>query len=291
MEGRPRIWEYRSARKFVGDFVAYRKKEDPSFSYRKLSFLADLGSPNYVQMFVQGKRKIKPLTADKLARALGLSGEEREFFLVLTAYTQAEDPEEKDRWYSELLRLSVRAGTQTLDLHRLNYFRYWFVPVVHAMASLRGFVPDPEWISVRIVPPIRPKDAELALETLKELGILRVTGKEVEVSHPLLKTKDGLRSVWIKEYHRSMIRLAEISLEQWPPELRTTSALTVTVPEEKIPDVLSWVDQFRKDLFERIQLLQADTEGGVEGEVMQINFQAFLTTDRKGRFGGRRKVR
>jgi uncharacterized protein (TIGR02147 family) len=159
------------------------------------------------------------------------------------------------------------------------------------MASLKGFRPDPEWIAPRVVPPIRPREAELALKTLKELGIL-LLGKDgtFEVQEPRLETEEGIRSIWIREYHRAMIRLAEASLDQWSPELRTTSAVTITVPRKKIQEVLQWIDRYRREIFERISLLIGE-DVPVDGEVMQINFQGFLVTDITDQFSQSHKVR
>lgn len=275
----PAIWDYRDARKYLHDLITWKKQEEGGVSYRKIAFLADLGSPNYVQMYLRGSRNIKPTTARKIAEALGLSQAEVEFFTLLTQFTQAVDEEERRRWYEEMMRVLIRLGIGALDAHRLNYFRYWFIPVVHAMASLQGFRPNPEWIAQRIVPPIRPRDAELALKTLKELGIFTINRDgEFEVREPRLETSEGIRSIWIREYHRAMIRLAEASLDHWSPDLRTTSAVTITVPKKDIPVVLRWVDEYRKEIFRRISLLIGD-HTPVEGEVMQINFQAFLVTD------------
>lgn len=278
----PSIWEYRDARQYLSDLVAWKKQEE-GFSFRRVAFLADLGSPNYVQMFLRGERNFKAETARRVAEALGLSPEECEFFVMLTQFTQARDEEERRRWYEELMRALVRQGVGTIDAHRLNYFRYWFIPVVHAMASLKGFIPDPQWIAQRIVPPIRPSEAELALNTLKELGILRITREGgVEVQEPRLETSEGIRSIWIREYHRAMIRLAEAALDQWSPELRTTSAVTITVPRQELETVMRWVDGYRKEIFQKISLLIS--ENPVDGEVMQINFQAFLVTDCQEQF-------
>jgi uncharacterized protein (TIGR02147 family) len=287
----PSLWEYRDARRYLNDLIVWKKEVEGGFSFRRLAFLADLGSPNYIQMFLKGARNFKPQTARRVGEALGLKGKELDYFVVLIQFTQAEDEEERGRWYEELLRFLIRQGIGTIDAHRLNYFRYWYIPVIHAMASLKGFHPDPEWIAQKVVPPIRPREAELALQTLKELGIL-VLAKDgtFEVKEPRLETSEGIRSIWIREYHRAMIRLAEASLDQWSPELRTTSAVTITVPRKRISEILQWVDRYRREIFERISLLIGE-EVPVDGEVMQINFQGFLVTDITDQFSQGYKVK
>lgn len=275
----PEIWRYRDARRFLGDLCAFKAAVDADFSYRQLSRFAELGSPNYVQMFLRGRRNLKPSTARRIAAAIGLDEQEVRFFAVLTQFTQSANPEERAGWYEELLRLAVRyGGTGRIDAAKLAYFTHWYIPVIHAMASLKGFRPDPHWVAARIVPRIRPYDAKRALGILFELEIFEENEDGFEVHEPRLETEEGLRGVWLREYHRAMIRLSEQALDMWPPEERTTSALTVTVPHELVAKLLERVDEHRRELFEWLMAEQEGVEG-VDGEVMQVNLQAFRLTD------------
>lgn len=274
---RPEIWGYRDARAFVGDLCAWKKQNESGFSFRKLSQLADLGSPNYVQTFLSGTRNLSRRTSPKLAEALLLSSDESRYFLLLLNLTQAIDPDEKRKWYLELLQEAVRHGTGTLDRARLDYFAEWYISVIHAMASLYTFRPDPEWIAERVVPRISTEEANRALRTLQQLDILEVTGNRFVIYEQRLETEAGMKSIWIREYHRSMINLSLRALDLWTAEDRVTSAATVTVPRLAMREVLGWVDEYRQQIFARIMALQNEMKG-VDGEVMQINFQAFAVT-------------
>jgi len=211
----PEVWSYRDARAFVRDHCAWRLQHESGFSYRQLSRHADLGSPNYVQMFVSGKRNIKTETAWKLAEAMLLSPRAAEFFVKLVTFTQAE-AEVRPALLDELLKFAVRhGGMGQLDAARLEYFRHWYIPVVHAMASLQGFRADPHWIAARVVPKIRSFDAKQALDVLFTLGIFVEDADGFRVEEPRLETEQGLQSLLIREYHRNMIHLSESALDTW----------------------------------------------------------------------------
>lgn len=277
---RPDLWSFRDARAYATDFCAWKKAHSSGFSFRRISRLAELGSPNYFQAFLQGKRNLKADTAQRIATALGLSEGEQTGFVSLVAHTQSTDPVLRRETLEEFLTHAARYGrTGRIDRARLAYFANWYIPVVHSMASLKGFRADPYWICDHIVPTIAPAEASRALEALSDLGVLSVDARgQVQLNERRVETVPELRSLLIREYHRTMIGLANRSLDTWPPESRTTSAVTITVPSTLLPEVLKRVDDYRRDLFDWL-VQQQHGQKAIDGEIMQINFQAFPVTD------------
>lgn len=273
----PDIFAYLDARAYLADAIAYKQAHERHFSYRKLARLADLASPGYIQAYMAGARNLKPTTAERLAAALGLEGDAREFFVLLVAYTQANNDDTRTRHYEQLLRLAVRHGSGRLDAARLAYFTEWYVPVVHAMANLADFRPDPAWIAARIVPNLRPAEAARALEILAELDIVR-TGSDgsIQVAESVLESDPALRSIWLREYHRAMIRLAERSLDLLASEERSINGFTVTVPAEALDTFMRRAEDLLRSLF--YDTLAAQQGGQVRGEVVQCNLQVFCLT-------------
>lgn len=272
--GRPEIWTYRDPRVWVADLCAWKQRTERHFSYRKLARFADLGSPGYIQTYMAGRRNLRPETAKRLAGALGMSAEEVEFFVLLTTFEQAADPDERARTYEQILRRAVAHGTGRLDAARLYYFTRWYVPVVHAMASLAGFRPDPAWIAPRVLPAIVRDDARRALRVLFDLGIFRHDDEgRFRVEEPVLEAEDAdAESLWIREYHRAMLRLAERSLDLLGPADRLLAGFTVTVPTDRIDEALRWGEETMHELFYRVLGTQEDEEA-TDGEVLQFSFQ------------------
>lgn len=276
---RPNIWDYRDARALVRDICAYKQASEKHFSFRKIARFADLASPGYIQTFINGKRNLKLATAERLAEALGLSRAEIDYFLVLLQFTQAETPDEKTGFYEQLLRHSMRQGTGRVDAARLAYFTEWYIPVVHAMASLKGFQADPAWIGRRMVPRIRPAEAQKALDTLLQLSLIEIDARgRCRVRERVVDNDPTFQSILIREYHRSMIRLSERALDMLRGADRSINGFTVTVPRDKLPEVKRWTEDLLRDLFYKILSLQ-DTTDEVDGEIVQCNLQAFRLTD------------
>lgn len=273
---RPDIFSFRDARSYLEALCHWKRDNERGFSFRRLVQLADLGSPGYIQTYIAGKRNLTRRTAEKLAEALRLTTDESDFFVLLVAFTQADDDREKSRWYEQMIAVSVRHGTGALDAARLAYFTDWYLPAIHTMASLPEFRADPQVIARRLEPNIDPRDARRALDVLCDLGILHIRKDGgADVCEPVLEVPEELRSMWVREYHRSMIRLSERALESWSRDLRHIGALTVTVPELHLKEVYGWVEAFRHDLFRRILALHDESK---PGRVVQFNFQGFPLT-------------
>lgn len=277
-ESAPDVWEYRDARAFVRDRSAWKRAHERGFSYRKLAWLADLASPGYVQAFVAGRRNLRPETAQRLGGALGLDAAGAAFFAQLVAWNQAPDGVAREAAWQALTTAAARRGRGQLSGARLRYLMHAYIPVVHAMASLAGFRPDPAWIAPRTVPPIRPDEARHALAVLQELGLLEIGADGAfQLHEPVLETEPGARSRWMREYHRAMLRLSERSLDLLDHDDRRTVGFTVTVPRERLPELLALSETMLRELFDRVLAWQEDLDD-VAGDVVQCSLQAFRLT-------------
>lgn len=181
-----------------------------------------------------------------------------------------------------LLRQAVRdGGVGKVEAAHVRYFEHWFIPVVHAMASLADFQPDPAWICRRITPSIRRDQAATALAILAELGILEIVDGRCTVHSPRLEAAPAVRGVTVREYHRATLQLAIRSLDDCPTEERSTNAITITVPQAHLPALLTEMSALRRELFERLLAHQHDLDH-IDGEVVQILLHAFPATKKEG---------
>lgn len=275
---KPVVWRYDDPRAYVRDACQWLREHDASFSLRRLCRHADFGSPSYIKMYVDGQRNLKADTAARLAEALGLGPSESAYFALLTEANQTDDPERQSRLKLELLRMAVRHGhTGALDAARIDYFSHWFVPVIHAMASLKGFQATPHWIAARMRPRIRSYDAKLALDILVELGLLAERDGSYSLSEARLAVDPELQSPLIAEYLRQMLHKAEAAPEFWSRAERVNSALTVTVPNAQYRELLDRVEKFREQLYEEIMAAHPQN-GPVSGQVVHLGFQVFKLT-------------
>lgn len=280
----PDILQFHDSRQYLEAWIVYARDNKRGFSLRKLAGKSGLGAPNYIQMYLQGKRNFRPSTAQAVAVAMDLRAFEIPYFVALVEFTAAQDDEERTVAYRKLLAIEASQGVQTISQAQLAYFEKWYIPAVHTLASLAGFRNDPAWIAQRFYPNIEETEAASALEVLLQLGffVLGPSGKDgcagqIEVANPALKTDPRIRSLWVRRYHTAVIERSLFAIETLPPTDRVTSALTVTVPTELETELKDKVDDFRKELFAWLMREQKNKDD-IQGEVYQCNFQVFPLT-------------
>lgn len=97
------IYSYRNYRKYLEDFYRTQKTQTAGYGYAKFSEAAKLGSPNYLKLVIDGKRKLTPANIQSFAIALKLEGKELDYFEALVLANQAETKLEKS-YYSNRLK-------------------------------------------------------------------------------------------------------------------------------------------------------------------------------------------
>lgn len=270
----PDIFEYLDYRAYLGDYYAHMKKARRGFSYRAFSKKAKLGSPNHLKRVIDGDRNLTPEMAGRFADAIGLEGEAHAYFSQLVLLGQAKDSVERAQAFKKLSSFKAFRRTRKLDLAHAAYHSNWYIPVVRELAGRADFDPDPSWIAARVLPEIKAAEAEAALATLLELGLLRRDGERVVQSEPLITTGPEMHALHIANYHRMMMQRAAASIDLVPSQGRDISALTLLVSEGGLARVKEKIQRFRRELLE-----DAAVDAGAR-QVVQLNFQLFpLTVD------------
>ena len=91
---RPKLSAYTDFRVYLRDYYNYKrrltKKDFRPYSYGTFAAAADIKSPNYLKLIIDGERNLSSDMTRKFARALGLAKEEADEFHALVDYGQAQ---------------------------------------------------------------------------------------------------------------------------------------------------------------------------------------------------------
>ena len=165
----PDLSEYMDYRLFLGDFYHYKKTQTKTsirpYSYAIFSAAADIKSPNYLKMIIEGKRNLSNDMIAKFAKACALNKAQSDEFKLLVLFNQAEDP--ADRNYA-LKRLSEYRVEQKLKLGEFDR---------------KVFEKVPNWIGWIIFAMVDQIGVEFETTKLKEM--LRGKASETEINHAL----------------------------------------------------------------------------------------------------------
>lgn len=268
----PNVYSFLDYRAFLRAYYEH-KKGVGKLSFRAFSQRAGLRSPNYLKLVMDGQRNLSSDMAPRFARACGLTGDGERYFERLVDFNQARTVDERTHCYRKLCRERRFRERNKLGPAQDLYHSRWYLPAIRELAGSIDFNPDPEWVAARLLPPITPRDAQLALDTLLELGLLKREGKgrtaTLKRAEATVSTGPEVRSLHLANFHRSMIDHARTSLDRIPVAERDISSLTLCLGEDGLDRIKRAVQRFRRELLE-IEQLEAEPR-----QVVQINFQLF----------------
>ena len=268
------VLSYTDAKKLILDLYTFAKEHLESYSYLQLSEDLGFARTNLTYLLAHGKRKLTLKTATKIADKLGLSKQEKDFWLSLVEYQTSRNKVVQDKAFKRMLGLRTKHLSSSDDKVRLGFFAEWYHITIYEMIKLRDFKNDPENIAAALNPSIRPEQARKSLKLLEELDLIcfdelnncwRQTSTQIS-------TGDEIASLAITSYHKTMISQAQMSLTECEAQLRDISAISIAVPLKMVPELKAEISRFRKHL-----LAIAEEAKNAEA-VYQVNIQLFPTT-------------
>lgn len=273
---RVNIYEYLDYREFLRDFYADRKANEYGFSHRAFSKRAGLRSTNYLKLVMDGERNITPEMAQQFAQGCGLEERAADFFCELVAFNQSQNAPERNRCYERLARYKQYRSIHKLDAAQAAYHSNWYLPAIRELAARPDFDDDPKWIAQTLMPRIAVAEAQAALDTLCQLGLLvRDREGRLRQADSLVTTGSGPLGHHIVNYHRTMLERAAAAMDDVPRDEREISAITLCVSHEVLLDLKERIREFRRELLQLAEL------GGTPEQVVQLNFQLFPLSEKK----------
>jgi uncharacterized protein (TIGR02147 family) len=284
----PDLSEYMDYRLFLADFY-HAKKNQTRFSIRPYSYAifsaaADIKSPNYLKMIIEGKRNLSNDMIMKFAKACALNKAQSDEFKFLILFNQAEDP--ADRNYA-LKLLSEYRVEQKLKLGEFDR---------------KVFEKVPNWIGWIIFAMVDQAGVKFKIPQLKDL--LRGKASETEINHALealLKSGELVReeatgeikkgksseapeeipSELVRKLQMQLMYLGLESLYQDAPAEREFGSLTLAMTEKEFEELKFKLRQLRKSLHKDNSIARMSAKGE---RVYQLNLQLFPVSNRSKNF-------
>jgi uncharacterized protein (TIGR02147 family) len=245
----PDIYTYLDYRQFLRDWFNAKKAANPRYSHRVFARKADQRSPSMLIFVMDGKRNLTPKTVASFAKAMGLDEAETRFFGHLIQHEQAEMPRDRAQALDEILKTTRFREARRLDSEALEYFVHWYFPAIHELAHRPDFQGDAAWIAKTLVPSISEPEAQRALESLLELGLLapdeagipRPTAATVTTPHEATATA-------AHAYHEGMLQRALEAIGTFPRDERHILGVTAAIPESMVPKIKTQLNELQKAL-------------------------------------------
>jgi len=238
------VFEYDDYRGYLKDVHDYGNRA--SFSWRAISFRANITNPNFLRQVMLGERNLSEKTMDVVGKAIGLQDAELEYWLLLVKYGQADKEESKRHYRQELAQFRGAVRPVKIGEGFSEYYRYWYIPAIRELVTLFDFKDDFALLGRSVYPPITESEAKSAVQILARFHFIYKDddGRWVESERALRSGSPKACSALVR-YHRDMLAKASEAMLALDKDKRLVGGMTVGVSKECYRRILAEAEKFK----------------------------------------------
>ena len=267
----PDLFDYLNHRKYLADWFAWKKLKNTNFSHRVFARLAGQKNPSLLSQIIAGRRNLTTRTTVAFCRAMSQDEEEAVFFRMLVMLDRARTDMERNRIWERISASRRFQQARRIEGESFRYLSRWYFPAIRELAVRPDFRPDPAWIASTLRPRITATQAEDALSSLLEMGLLSTDESgRISPAEATIATPHEIVDLAVHNYHAGMLKLAVESITRFPAEERHLGAVTVTIPREMLSALKAEIAAFQERI---LDLCDSTAQPGEQ--VFQINLQCF----------------
>ncbi|MEN0059107.1 MAG: TIGR02147 family protein [Bdellovibrio sp.] len=280
----PILSDYMDYRQFLSDFYKFKRKSSKgslrAYNYAVFSAAANIKSPNYLKMIIEGKRNLSDDMIGKFGKALGFMKEQVEELRLLVHFTQATDPAERNMYLKKLSEHRVSSKLRSGEIDRKTWEKVpnWVTWMVYAMVDQEGVTFDTATLKSLFRGKASEEEIENALNTLISSGELRRdenTG-EIKKNRTLIESPEDVPVALVRKLQSQLMYLGLESLYQDQPTEREFGTLTLSLTKTEFEEIKFKLRQMRKSLHKDNSIARMKGKGE---RVYQLNIQLFPVTN------------
>ena len=262
------IVEYNDYRAYMADFYEERKRSS-AFTWREFAKIAGFTSPSYLKLVCDGKSSLSRVTMNRVAVAMGLVGYEIEYFEAMVNFGNEQIDDVKKEYLDKMMSISVANKVRVIDENAFEYYESWKNPVVRELAPMMpGAMPGD--IAKACTQEVSALEVRKSLNFLEKAGFLKQADENVyeQTDKAVAGSKEAL-PLAIRMMHREMGRLGIQSIDEFSPEERNVSGVTLGVNREGYEEIVKELDACRK------KIISIAANCGKLDQVYRLNLQFF----------------
>lgn len=281
----PMVADYMDYRRFLQDFYLFRREQTKKslrpYSYSTFAAAANIKSPNYLKMIIEGKRNLSVEMIGRFAKATGLSKADADQFRMLVNFNQSADPSERNLLLKDLSDMRVERQLKAGEIDRKAWDKLpsWVAWVLYAVMDQAGVDFKIENLRELLRGKAKSDEIEAAIKSLVDSG--EVLFDEATGTYTKSKNRgDGLEEIpvaLIRKLQAQLMLLGLESLYQDSPTEREFGTLTLALTQNEFEELRFKLRQMRKQVHKDISTQRMQTPGE---RVYQLNLQLFPVTDK-----------
>jgi uncharacterized protein (TIGR02147 family) len=274
-----KVWDYLDPIVYLQALYDSAKELNNKCSYQRFSDRLGFDSTSYSFQVLNGQRPLAPRTAKRISSALKLNSDETSYFNALCQYRFPKNQKNKDEAMATIIEIRQSKIPSDLDRAYSEYFSEWYHPVIRELASLPEFVAEPSWISAKIFPRITAEQAEHSLALLKKINFIAFDPdlQRWRPTNQNIMTKDLVRSLVLKQFHQSIIEVAQSAVTALPASDREVMATTIAMNAEDFARAVNMLRKLHQEIIQSIS--HSPVQNG--SEIFQLNTQLFAVSRSK----------
>jgi uncharacterized protein (TIGR02147 family) len=279
---KPHLATYTDYRLFLHDYFEYRRFESRHqlrpFSYSDFSAAADIRSPNYLKLIINGERNMSPDMTRKFGRALKFEKNEQTEFETLVEFNQAKDPLVRNTCLKKLSEIRAQRALDAGDIDAEAWEKVpgWLSWVIYALIDQENISFSIDHLKRVLRQRSSEKDIQDAISRLVEAGDIRIENNIPFKTGKVISNSDKIPTTLVRKLQAELVYLGLESLYRDSPTEREISGFTTAMTEEEFNWVRHELRKIRKELQAKLMMAR---EKGPGKKVYQVNIQLFPLTN------------
>lgn len=236
------VYEYRDYRKFLKDYYELQKQTVRGYTYARFAAIAELSSPNYLKLVIDGSRNLTTANIQAFAKAMNIQGQELEYFEALVLENQAETPREKS-YYARRLRLLKKNSPHQHHVARKSPTNQLPKTMRTALRLCSDGKTWKEAIRIGVEELcLTPEKAEESLRTLVESGELYRNSKDLlslKTKHTMMSDPKALSQAQMIFLKDGLDEASQVFSERYSKGAAKFLSLLFTAEPDSLPHIFS----------------------------------------------------
>ena len=282
----PALNDYLNYRLYLKDFYEFKRRQNTglrAYSYSVFSAAADIRSPNYLKLIIEGKRNLSDDMIARFSKALQHNKNEAGEFRLLVQYGQETDPLRRNHILRDLADIRVDQKLRSGELDRAQWERVpnWVSWVLYTMVDQQGVDFAMDKLKQALRGKVSEEEIRIAMGKLTESGQL-IRAEAGNEASPLKKNEnpggvDEVPVALVRKLQAELNYLGMESIFEDAPTEREVGALTLALTAEEFEKYRFELRQLRKRIHKEIAVKRQNSKGE---RVYQLNLQLFPITDK-----------
>ena len=270
------VFEYTGYRQYIADFYAERKVKS-AFTWREFARMTGFSSSVHLKYVSEGRFNLGEEAVDRVAKAMGLSGNRLEYFRAMVEFDHAVTDNIKKEIFERMLSIAKQSNAKVIEADAYRYFDSWKNPVLRELApSMPGA--KPLALAKACRPKVSAAEVSESLNFLVKANLLskNADGNYEQTDKFVTAGPMEVTPVVIRGLHRQMGEIALDAIEGVPQNERHFSGVTLGITRSAYDEIVAVIDACRRKIIE-IATRENETD-----EVYRLNVQFFPMTDKQG---------